>query len=572
MDDPSEKPTHDARKAAFHLLAEYSSDVLYTQDLTAEQKITYVSPAVEDLLGYTVEEVIGMPLKKLLTPESHEHQARVLREDMAQHNDLSHIAKMLEVQLVCKDGSVIWGEAHARLMANDQGEPIGIQGVMRDITRRKEAEERERQYHRNTEWLRNSAIELMQLSTVGAIYRYIGESLSQMVDQGVTIVNEITKDGMQVIPRHIYGLKYHTIERFIKWLGFHPVGKEYPLTQQFAQLYRQEKITPFPGGLTEFSEGFHTDRVLKKIEQYLNLKQIYTIGLKRDNRLLAAIHILKFNHPEISNLRFVETFLNQTSIALQRKMLENELRQAKEKAEENEKLKTAFLGNMSHEIRSPLNIILGYVQMLDKPNLSNDDRQSYIRAINQSSEQLLEIINDILSMSRLETGQQQLQNQPFNLNTLIEETHLAYENRARRNDIRFQCYTPLPEEQALLKSDETKIRQILNNLLNNAFKFTDEGMVEMGYRLYHNRLELYISDTGIGIPEEYREKIFERFIQVENSNHRKYEGTGLGLSISRGLAHLLGGEIRVHSRVGHGTTFYLSLPASLIISEVHPGQ
>ena len=556
----------------FRLLAEYSTDIVYTQDLTAEQKLTYVSPSVKDILGYSVEEATGMPVKKLLTEESNAHQARRLNEKLARREEISKIAEMLEVQLVCKDGTVIWGETHARLVTNDKGEPVGIIGVMRDITERKASEERERQYYKNTEWLRNSAIELMQLPTVEAIFRYIGESLSQMVDRGVAIINEIREEEKVVIPRHIYGLKYRSLEQFIQWLGLHPVGKEYPLTRKLNHIYRQEKIIPIRGDLVSFGEGFHPAEALRKIEQHLNLKQIYTIGLKRENRLLAAIHILKFDRPEIVNIRFVETFLNQASIALQRKMLEDELRQAKEKAEENERLKTAFLGNMSHEIRSPLNIILGYVQMLDKPQLCDEERRSYIRAINQSSEQLLEIINDILSMSKLETGQQQLQNQELNLNTLMEDTHTAYHGRAQRNNLRFHCYTPLPDEHVLMRSDETKIRQILNNLLNNAFKFTQEGMVEMGYRLYHDRLEIYISDTGIGIPEEYKERIFERFIQVENSNHRKYDGTGLGLSISRGLAHLLGGELRVHSRLGHGATFYLSLPASVISSEVHPGQ
>src|SRR6056297_397427 len=321
MDSPKK---HDPRMPdiEFRLLAEYSTDIVYTQDLTTEQKITYVSPSAKDILGYSVEEATGMPVKKLLTEESYAHQARRLNEKLSRREEISKLAEMLEVQLVCKDGTVIWGETHARLVTNAEGNPVGIMGVMRDVTERKASEERERQYYKNTEWLRNSAIELIQLPTVEAIFHYIGESLSQMVDQGVTIINEIREEENVVIPRHIYGLKYRSLEQFIQWLGLHPVGKEYPLTRKLKHIYHQEKIIPIRGDLVSFGEGFHPEEALRKIEQYLNLKQIYTIGLKRDNRLLAAIHILKFDRPEIVNIRFVETFLNQASITLQRKMLE----------------------------------------------------------------------------------------------------------------------------------------------------------------------------------------------------------------------------------------------------------
>ncbi len=544
----------------FRLLAEYSTDILYTQDLSDKQLITYVSPAIYDVLGYTVREVTGMPLKTILTEASYQQQVELLRKNMEQAEDLSQVSEILQVQLVRKDGKVIWGEAHARFTLDDEGNVTGIQGVMRDITERKEAEERERHYRENAEWLRNSAIELMELPAEKDIYRYIGENLDRMIGNALIIISEIQEDQSLVIPRHLYGLSQPFLEQLISILGLNPIGKKYELGPSLAQMYEEQKIKPFDGSLAEFARGSHSERLIKKIEQQLNLKKIYTVGLKRESRLLSAIHILKFREPEIKNIRFVETFLNQASIALQRRILENELRAAKEKAEESERLKTAFLGNMSHEIRTPLNIMLGYIQMFDTPNISYEERKNYIDLIQHSSEQLLDIINDILSMAKLETGQQQVQKQPFNINSLMSEVYIAFEQRARRKNLEFHCHQPLPQEQAWITSDETKVRQILHNLLNNAFKFTEKGSVEMGYRLSEGHMILYISDTGIGIPKDQQDRIFERFTQVEQTNQRKYEGTGLGLSISRGLAQLLEGEMSVNSRVNKGTTFYLKIP------------
>jgi len=418
----------------------------------------------------------------------------------------------------------------------------------------------DRQFRKNTLWLSESALRLMKLSTEEDIFQYIGKNLSEMVDDAVVILNEIQEEEQIVVPRHVYGLEQHMLGKLIQAIGLNPVGKRYHLDPHLAAMYREQRIKAFEGGLREFARGHHQGHLMKHVEKLLNLKKIYTIGLNRENRLLSALHILKFNRPDINNITFVETFLHQASIALQRRILENELRQAKEKAEESERLKTAFLGNMSHEIRTPLNIIIGYVQMLGNSNLTEDKRQTYMDAIHHSSEQLLEIINDVLSMSKLETGQQQVQENHLNLNNLLLEIFTAYEPRAQRKGIDFRIQTSLPDDRSTISSDETKLRQILNNLLNNAFKFTEAGRIELGYRVKDEQLMLYVSDTGIGIPTRYQEQIFERFTQIESSDKRKYEGTGLGLSISRGLAELLGGKLHVESQTNQGTTFYLSLP------------
>jgi signal transduction histidine kinase len=327
-------------------------------------------------------------------------------------------------------------------------------------------------------------------------------------------------------------------------------------------VYKKQRLVRSAEGLKDFARGYVSGKVARQIEKLFNLKSIYTIGLRKGDRLFSAIHIFKFNTPEIQYFDMVETFLSQASIALQRKMLENELWEAKEKAEENERLKTAFLANLSHEIRTPLNIILGYVQLLDKPDLSSENRKLYIDAIHNSSDHLIDIINDVLSMAKLDTGQQSLQIHSFNLNSLIHETYSSFEPKASRNNIHFNTCIPDQNNSHVIRSDENKVRQILANLLNNAFKFTPEGgEISFGYSLDNGDVRFFVKDTGIGISSEHYERIFERFTQVEDSSKRKYEGTGLGLPISRGLVELLGGDIQVESKPDKGSIFSFVIPA-----------
>lgn len=538
------------REREFRMLAENSTDIIYSTDLY--QHFTYVSPSVEKILGYTVEETMSLNPKGIMTEASYWNQLNAFKEVLADPQSTQETTEVKTLEFIRKDGSTIWGEVNARLLFDTFGHPRGILGICRDVTQRKKDEE----HRKNVVWLSQSALDFLELSSVDDIYQYVGKYLNELIPNSVIIINDINVPEKTITTRHLFGLGNNKLKPIINTLGMDPVGKQYPFEEELKDYYQKQRLVRFHGGLGEFSFGHLNPELAKQIERLLNLKDIYTIGLRQDSKLYSAIHILKFNAPGIQYFDMVETFLHQASIALQRQMLENDLREAKEKAEENERLKTAFLANLSHEIRTPLNIILGYVQLLDNPELSSETRRQYIDAVHNSSDHLIDIINDVLSMARLETGQQALHNTRFNLNDLMLEIYFSFESKARRKSIRFYCYKPLHDDQSIIRSDENKVRQVLVNLLNNAFKFTPEGgEVSFGYSLEKHHMRFFVKDNGIGISEEHHEKIFERFIQLEDSSSRKYEGTGLGLSISRGLVELLGGTIRVESIPACGSTF-----------------
>lgn len=244
----------------------------------------------------------------------------------------------------------------------------------------------------------------------------------------------------------------------------------------------------------------------------------------------------------------------------ERKEFEIQLKKAKEKAEENDRLKSAFLHNVSHEIRTPLNAILGFVTLLSEPDLSAADQAFYAKTINEESDQLLSIVNTILDISTAEAKIIKKNVTGFNLNATLQSVFRQYQLQTTENSNTLNIKLGLNDDDAMILSDHTKLVQIISNLLNNAFKFTNKGNVEFGYTAEGNVIKFYVSDTGIGIPSDQHTKIFENFYQVESTFNRKYGGTGLGLSICRVFTELLGGKIWVSSEPDKGSTFYFDIP------------
>lgn len=247
----------------------------------------------------------------------------------------------------------------------------------------------------------------------------------------------------------------------------------------------------------------------------------------------------------------------------ERKQMISDLVEAKEKAEEAEKLKSAFLANMSHEIRTPLNAILGFSNILHAdPELSKEQKEEYIQIINRSSDSLLQIINDVLDASRIETGQVKIRLQPFNLNRMLEQLHTQYQkviDDLEKQNIQLKLLSPT--KPVIMNADENRLSQVFTSLLNNAVKFTSSGQISFGIGDFSNgSIEFVVQDTGIGIPEKDHDSVFERFRQVEVKTTRLYGGNGLGLTIAKSLTELMGGKMELKSKEGEGTTFHFWIP------------
>jgi signal transduction histidine kinase/ActR/RegA family two-component response regulator len=237
-----------------------------------------------------------------------------------------------------------------------------------------------------------------------------------------------------------------------------------------------------------------------------------------------------------------------------------ELLVAKLKAEESEMLKTAFLANMSHEIRTPMNGILGFVELLKEPKLSGEEQQEYIGIIAESGQRMLNIINDIISISKLEAGHTEVVITETNVNDQVRYIFTFFKPEAEKKGVEFNYKHGLPDLSSHILTDREKLYAILTNLVKNAVKFTNQGSIELGYEKTGRFLEFFVKDTGVGIRQDQQEIVFERFRQASESLSRHYEGAGLGLAISKAYVEILGGEIRVESELGKGSAFYFTIP------------
>ncbi|WP_167615423.1 ATP-binding protein [Maribellus sediminis] len=248
------------------------------------------------------------------------------------------------------------------------------------------------------------------------------------------------------------------------------------------------------------------------------------------------------------------------------KRLNKELEEAKLKAEESERLKMAFLANMSHEIRTPMNGILGFADLLKSHVLPEEKKLEFIGLIEKSGNRMLDIINDIVDISRIESKLVTKNISTVNINDLLDQQYKFFKPRAKQKELKLSLQKGLPDENAVLETDGQKLNAVLINLVNNAIKYTKAGQVEFGYAIRQNdsqtKLEFYVRDTGIGISKEDQALIFDRFTRSKKADMDAIEGTGLGLAISKAYVEILDGKIWVDSIEGEGSVFYFDVPVA----------
>ena len=286
---------------------------------------------------------------------------------------------------------------------------------------------------------------------------------------------------------------------------------------------------------------------------------------KRADELFIANKELAYQNEE-KEKRAAELIIANRELVIQNEVKEKraaELIIAKEKAEESDRLKSAFLANMSHEIRTPMNGILGFASLLNEPELTGEEQKDYISIIEKSGARMLNIINDIISISKVESGQMETTITETNVNEQLDFIYIFFKPEVELKGMHISYSHSLPDKKAFINTDREKIYAILTNLVKNAIKFTSAGSIEFGYVKKGKYLEFFVKDTGMGIPMEKMEIIFERFRQGSESLNRNYEGAGLGLSISKAFVEMLGGEIWVESEPGHGSIFYFTIPYNI---------
>lgn len=312
-----------------------------------------------------------------------------------------------------------------------------------------------------------------------------------------------------------------------------------------------------------FADYVHPDDIIKvqeKLESHYARKiDYYRVEVRMktsDNQwkwILAAGKVSEWSGDKPRRMVGIHTDIDY------RVKMEEKLKEAIRRAEESDKLKSAFLANMSHEIRTPMNGIIGFMDLMESPDTTEAQRKEYSEIIRNSSRRLLDIVNDLINISKIEAGQIEIQESVVNLRNLFNEIRVQYANLIDE-EVRFEIKgaDQIPEENILV--DQSKLYQVFSNLISNAAKFTSRGKISAGCSLQGDMIEFYVKDTGEGIDPVYQEVIFDRFRQADAGPSRLKGGTGLGLSICKAYIEKIGGEIWLESEKGKGSTFYFTVP------------
>lgn len=526
----------------YRMISENVGDVIWIYNLPTD-RFTYFSPSMQKVFGYNQEEASQMGLKDLLTPQSLEYSVeriakRVKAYEVGQNTDAVSVSILEQNK---KGGEIIYTEVVTTLLPDEHGKVTEILGVTRDITEnikaRKALEESELKYRMLIENQQDLVItvdsEGKYLYASPSFYETFGKEELEII--GSVFMPQMHEDDVVASLRAIQDLCNPPYKVYFEQRVKTVVGWRWIAWKNNTLFDSKGEIAGFMGVGRDITQQKNYE---KQIEES-------RVKLQHQNEEYAM--------------------LNEEYMALNEELrcTNEELLQAIEKAKESENLKTAFLQNMSHEIRTPLNAVIGFSEMLTLTDLLDDDKHDYAEIIVNSSRQLLSIVNDILTISTLETRQEKINFAPVPLSTLMKELEAVFSPRALTKQIALNAIIPNNNDELVIEADEMKLKQVLNNLISNAIKFTSEGFVRFGYQLKERKAQFFVEDTGIGIPNDSLDVVFERFRQAPNNNPSIYGGTGLGLAISKGHVELMGGTIWVKSEQGKGSVFYFELPVSI---------
>ncbi|MGE0090769.1 MAG: PAS domain S-box protein [Bacteroidales bacterium] len=545
------------REDFFKRITDNIADMICISD--AETRISYISPSFEKFLGYTLEELEGKKLFDLIHPGD----KNTILELFTQKKEIKS-SGTAEYRFKHKNGNYLWLATTGKGVLNENGEIDHIFYTSRDITEQKINKI-------NLSFLANSALQFLGLTQREKIFDYIGNQIINIKPTAQVVICSYDSITHILTPQNIHGFR-----RFMKTsifsLGINPIKTEFILSE--SELENSESRL-HKMSIADYKYDFPNlpNALFKTFANTLRAKYLYYIPFRVEDITNGLAAILTKEELPVQIVNTLETLTHQASIALYRSNIEEKLKVAKTKAEEADRLKSAFLANMSHEIRTPMNGILGFSQLLLRGNQSKEKTDRFLDIIYNNSKQLLNLINDIIDISKIESGQITVYNTETNLNFICNDLVRIFESELEKHDkqkITLSFDKKFSDEKSVVFCDNSRITQILTNLLSNAIKFTESGSIQFGYTLTKNKkiIEFYVKDTGIGIEKKNFELIFERFKQADDRINRQYGGTGLGLTISRQLAELLGGKLWVESELGQGSTFWFTIPFIAIHSEI----
>lgn len=535
----------------YRMIAENTSDGIFISN--AKGRITYVSPAYLRLLGYSAKEELTHGIDEiyeLVHPD--ERDKLFARIYDAIENNVEKLTYSFRARH--KKGHYVWREDHAKFRYDDKGKLIETYVICRDITENKRQEQllkqrnadlqKAKQQVEESEHFFRTIFENSPILYWEENFSDVRNEIKRLMQEGVSDINLYFEQNPQKVVELAAKIKVANVNQMVwKTFGYRSKAE---LLDNLPELFTEKSILDFKNALVSLVN----DRPL-----------FQCITEHRTARGDIKHMIMKSFVPEGYENNYSRIIVAMVDIT---EMIESEkeLIVAKEKAEESDRLKSAFLRNISHEIRTPMNAMVGFSDLLLKPARSEAEMEQFNGYIHQSTKDLLAIVENIVAIAHIETGQLKLNMMKFPPVKLLEELHNDYSNLLEKTgkstvemkiNIQADC-------EFQITSDYTRIQQIFKTLLDNALKFTTEGYIELGCTLCADTIDFYVSDTGIGIPKEKQQIIFKAFTHADENIRQLYGGVGIGLTIAVGLTKLLGGQLKIDSKMGEGTKFQFNLP------------
>lgn len=504
----------------------------------ANGSTTYVNPTWSKISGLSAEEAMGDGWLNRVHPED-----RAKLHENWQKSIKNELVSLSEYRFLRPDKSIAWVIGQAVPELNTKGELIGYVGTATDISEHKKLE-------KTKDILVNVSNAVLATESLRDFSSYIFDELRKVIETNnfyIALYNEETQ----------------------------------MISTPFIADALDEEITEFPIAKTMTGFVIHTRKTqLINKKRFVLLEksgELELVGPPSDvwigvplfinEKVVGAIVIQNYEGEkrlDEEDLKVLEYAAPQISLAIERKNAFEKLKVALEKAQASDRLKTAFMNNISHEIRTPLNGILGYAPFIFDPDISQEEKESFLETLNSSSERLMNTVTDYIDISLLASGSLETISKTVVLSTLMKDVYELFQMQCMRKNLDFKLKMPEKSDSIVLKTDERLLRKTLEHLINNAVKFTKSGSIEIGYRIITgartDEAELFIKDSGHGIAKTAQKIIFEPFMQETIANTRGYEGSGLGLSIAKGITELLHGRIHLESQIDVGTNVYVTLP------------
>ncbi|HBG23697.1 MAG: hypothetical protein A2266_02205 [Bacteroidetes bacterium RIFOXYA12_FULL_40_10] len=416
--------------------------------------------------------------------------------------------------------------------------------------------------------------------TIGAVVTFMDISQRKKDEKVQQILYEITSSSITVSgPEELFVIIREQLGKILDVSNFFVAlyDAEKGKFKELAGVDEKDKIEEWAASESLSGYVLKEGRPLllnsRDIEEYIEEDNINIVGFPSkswlgvpliiENRIIGVMVLQSYtqeNAYDKGSIRFLEMVAREIAVVFQRAEMIKNLIKSKDRAEESDRLKSAFLANMSHEIRTPMNGILGFLQLLSEGEISNGDRDYYFDVINKSGERLLSTINDIIEISKIESGQLSTSVSYVDIGSILDFQYEFFVKQAQQKGLKLTlCKTRNPIIKTI-KTDKHILDGILTNLIKNAIKFTEKGEIEFGNYIKGDAMFFYVKDTGIGISPDRHQAIFERFVQADLDYKRPHEGSGLGLSIVKAYVNMLGGEINLVSESGVGSTFFFSIP------------